>query len=112
MFKIWINLITPDIVFSETELTESVQNLDICINDYNVYCIDVKENAVEWLSLSNVFIVELLLSESVSTEVNSERYYLFMLNYLKITIFCWWDVIGPYLPLRTHCLLLLNFCLN
>ena len=67
MFKIRINS-KPDIVLSEMELTESVQNLDICINGYNVYCTDIKEKTAEWLSLSNVFNVELVLSESVSTE--------------------------------------------
>ena len=86
MLKIQINS-KPDIVLSEMELTESVQNCDICINVYNVFSTDVREKTMDCPSLPNVFNVELVLPESVSTELNSERYYLFMLNYLKITIF-------------------------
>ena len=88
MLKIQINS-KPDIVLSEMELTESVQNCDVCINVYNVFSTDVKEKTMDWPSLPNVFNVELVLSESVSTELNSERYYLFMLNYLKTPYYFW-----------------------
>ena len=56
MFKIQINS-KSDIVLSETELTDSVQNCDICINFYNVYCTDVKEKTMDWFSLPNVFML-------------------------------------------------------